>query len=511
MKKLENCVIVIFGATGDLTKRKLLPALFDLYLRKSLPENFAVLGTGRTEYNESDFRDKMFEALKLFYDKQKVTDSQVKEFLQSIYYQYSDSKAPKDYLVLKEKLLSIDRSINGTNNFIFYLATSPALFGIIADNIGQVQLNKNIDGKGWKRIVVEKPFGYDLDSARKLNEKLLKIFLEKQIFRIDHYLGKETVQNILAFRFANGIFEPLWNRNYIHHIECTGAENIGVGTRGEYYDTSGALRDMVQNHLLQVIATIAMEPPAKFDATSVRNEKVKIFQSLCPIKTTNVEKQVYRGQYTSSIINGDTIEGYRDEIGVPSDSRTETFVAMKFFIDSWRWGGVPFFIRSGKRLAKHETKIIIHFKKTPHILFKGEGSEEIEDNHLIIRIQPEEGISIKFGMKMPGSGFKIKAVDMDFHYSDISDISLPEAYERLLLDIIIGDPTLFARADAVEACWSFLTPIINNWRENSDAKLYGYPAGSWGPIEANNLFEGEDENWYQSKKGNDISGNFDLL
>ena len=437
--------------------------------------------------------------------------SQVKEFLQNIYYQTSNSNNSEDYLALKEELLSIDKSINGNNNYIFYLATSPALFGTIVNNLDRVQLNKNIKGSGWKRIVIEKPFGYDFDSAKKLNKKLLMVFHEKQIFRIDHYLGKETVQNILAFRFANGIFEPLWNRNYIHHIECTGAENIGVGTRGGYYDTSGVLRDMVQNHLLQVIATIAMEPPAKFDADSVRNEKIKIFQSLCPIKPENIDKQVCRGQYTASVVNGNKIKAYREEDGVPLDSRTETYVAIKFYIDSWRWGGVPFFIRSGKRLAKYETKIIIHFKRTPHILFKGESSEEIQDNQLIIRIQPEEGISLKFGMKMPGSGFKIQPVEMDFHYSDISNISLPEAYERLLLDIIIGDPTLFARADAVEACWSFLTPILNTWRKYSDTKLYGYPAGSWGPMEANDLFEDEGENWYQSKNDNDVLGKFDIL
>ncbi len=509
MNKPENCVIVIFGGTGDLTRRKLLPALFDLYSRKLLPEKFAVIVTARSEYRDDKFRNKMIEVLNQFYNKPKANDNQYKSFLQNIYYQQSNAKSPDDYLLLKEKIGKLDNKINENGNYIFYLATSPDLFGVISENIGKVGLNS--EGDGWKRLVVEKPFGYDLNSAKSLNKKLLNIFEERQIYRIDHYLGKETVQNILAFRFANGIFEPLWNRNYIDHIECTGTEDIGIGTRGEYYDTSGVLRDMVQNHLLQVIATIAMEPPAKFDTDSIRNEKVKIFQSLCPIKPENIEKQIYRGQYTSSILNGNKLNGYRDEEGVPAESRTETFVAMKFFIDSWRWGGVPFFIRSGKRLAKRETKIVIHFKKTPHILFKGENSEEIGDNQLIIQIQPEEGISLKFGMKLPGTGFKIKTVNMDFNYSDISDISLPEAYERLLLDIIGGDSTLFARADAVEACWSFLTPILEIWKEKPHTKLYGYPAGSWGPKEVSNLFDDKDKDWNQSRVTSDIHGSFKVL
>ncbi|MFC1785011.1 glucose-6-phosphate dehydrogenase [Candidatus Neomarinimicrobiota bacterium] len=509
MNKPENCILVIFGGTGDLTKRKLLPALFDLYSRKLLPSKIAVIGTGRSDYSDEQYRNNMFEALIQFYNKQKADGEQFKIFLKNIHYQQGNSRNLDDYLILKERITGLDDMINSNGNYIFYLATSPALFSVISENISRVGLNKQRDG--WKRLVVEKPFGYNIDSARSLNQTLLNIFDEKQIYRIDHYLGKETVQNILAFRFANGIFEPLWNRNYIHHIECTGAENIGVGTRGEYYDTSGVLRDMVQNHLLQVIATIAMEPPAKFDADSVRNEKVKVFQSLCPIKPENVEKQVYRGQYTSSVVGGNKLRGYREEDGVPVESQTETYVAIKFFIDSWRWGGVPFFIRSGKRLAKRETKIVIHFKKTPHILFKGDNSDDIKDNQLIIRIQPEEGISLRFGMKQPGSGFKITSVDMDFSYSDINDISLPEAYERLLLDVIMGDPTLFARADAVEACWYFLKPILDNWNEKSNSPLYGYPAGSWGPKIASKLFGDYGEDWNQSLLTEEVQGNFEIL
>ena len=468
-----------------------------------------MVGTGRSEYSDSSYRELLIEALKRYYKKHTVNPSLYTDFFNNIYYQQGDSNALEDYSILKDKIINIDRRIEGKSNFVFYLATSPVLFGTISKFIGEVGLNKI--GSGWKRLVVEKPFGYDLDSAKSLNNKILNIFEENQIYRIDHYLGKETVQNIFAFRFANGIFEPLWNRNYIHHIECTGAESIGVGTRGGYYDTSGVLRDMVQNHLLQVIATIAMEPPAKFDADSVRNEKVKIFKSLQPIKFENVEKQVYRGQYTSSIVGDENRNGYRDEEGVPIESRTETYVAMKFFIDSWRWGGVPFFIRSGKRLAKRETKIVIHFKTTPNILFEGETTREIEDNQLIIRIQPEEGISLQFGMKLPGSGFKIKPVSMDFRYSDISEVSLPEAYERLLLDILNGDPTLFARADAVEACWVFLKPILEVWKNKPNTKLYGYPAGTWGPQEADDLFDDAEEKWHQTEINDSIQGEFEIF
>ena len=492
MQKPDNCIIIIFGGSGDLTKRKLMPALFELYQKELLPKKFAVLGIGRTEFEDDSFREKMHVGVTHFARTTSIDQEKLSNFLKHVYYHSMDSADVSAYQALKQKLLELDRRIKASENYIYYLATTPELYEAISSHLGSVELNK--EGNGWKRIVFEKPFGLDLESAIALNRHIQQLFNEEQIYRIDHYLGKETVQNILALRFANGIFEPLWNRNYIHHVEVTAVENIGVGDRGKYYDRAGALRDMVQNHLLQVVATIAMEPPAKFDAQSVRNEKVKIFQSLCPISPQQVAERVVRGQYVESMINGDRLAGYRSEKNVAVDSRTETFVALKMFIDNWRWGDVPFYIRTGKRLPTRMTEVAIHFKKTPHRLFK-QNQQAIEDNQLIIHIQPDEGILLRFGMKTPGAGYQIKAVDMNFHYRDLGNIDVPEAYERLLLDVIQGDPTLYARADAVEACWEFITPILQTWQENPDIKLYGYPAGSWGVKEASALFAGQNEDW----------------
>jgi glucose-6-phosphate 1-dehydrogenase len=496
MEKTENCIIVIFGATGDLTKRKLIPALFDLFQKKLLPDNFAVLGIGLTAHTDESFRDKMTESIKPLLKSDQVEKGVLTDFLKHLYYQCMDNTTSAGYPQLKLRLIQIDQQVQANGNYIYYLATFPNHFEIIARHLGQQGLQKQGKRVGWKRIVFEKPFGYDLSSAQILNRRIQQIFHEEHIYRIDHYLGKETVQNLLAFRFANGIFEPLWNRNYIHHVELTAAEDIGVENRGRYYDNAGALRDMVQNHLLQLMATIAMEPPAKFEATTIRNEKVKVFQSLCPIRPEDAAKRVIRGQYLASTIRGEKVNGYRDENNVSPGSKTETFVAMKFGIDNWRWGGVPFYIRTGKRLPTRVTEIVIHFKKTPHFLFTRELMLDIPANQLILRIQPDEGILLKFGMKLPGTGFKIKTVNMDFHYSDLGgNASLPNAYERLLLDCILGDPTLYARGDAVEACWSFLMPVLLAWQENPDITLYGYPAGTWGPIEANTLFTEPGEDW----------------
>ncbi|MCB0839387.1 MAG: glucose-6-phosphate dehydrogenase, partial [Bacteroidetes bacterium] len=315
-------------------------------------------------------------------------------------------------------------------------------------------------------------------------------FHEKQLYRIDHYLGKETVQNLLVTRFSNGIFEPLWNRNYIHHVEITSAEDIGVGDRGGYYDGSGALRDMLQNHLLQLVGMVAMEPPVVVDADATRNEILKVFQSLRPIKEEDVSRFVIRGQYIESVVKGEKIKGYRQEKGVADDSRTPTYVAMKFYIDNWRWGGVPFYIRTGKRLPTRVTEIVIHFKETPHHLFSGTGN-----NQLIIRIQPNEGILVKFGMKIPGAGFRVEQVNMDFHYADLADSYVPSAYERLLLDAMLGDATLYARGDAVEAAWEFVNPILEAWKHDASIPVYGYPAGTWGPEHADDMIEGEDLTW----------------
>ena len=497
MATTESCLLIIFGASGDLTKRKLMPALYDLYRQKLLPENFAVLGISRTNHSDQTFRDQIMKDLKEFAGKIPLEKETLQDFIKLLYYQSIDTKTPEDYSILKSRLQEVDAERQISGNYIFYLATPPSMYEVISSSLAAQGLHKQSKSAGWKRIVVEKPFGYDLESAIQLNRKLQKFFNEDQIYRIDHYLGKETVQNTLAFRFANGIFEPLWNRNYIHYLEVTAVEHIGVENRGGYYDHSGALRDMVQNHLLQIVGLIAMESPPLYDADSVRNETIKVFESLRPINPEEVAQQVIRGQYVASTIKGQKVAGYREEPNVEPDSRTETFVAMKFFIDNWRWGGVPFFIRTGKRMPTRVTEIVIHFKKTPHRIFRNQYTSYSAGNQLIIRIQPDEGILLKFGMKKPGAGFEIREVNMDFHYSDLSDVYLPDAYERLLLDCMLGDATLYARADAVEACWNFVTPILRAWKENPDNKIYGYPAGTWGPVEARDLFEDPAEDWRQ--------------
>ena len=500
MDKPDNCIIAIFGASGDLTKRKLLPALFDLYHKNLMPRNFAILGVGRSDYTDESFREKVTINIKLFSKNKPVNQKSLREFLEHIYYEMMDANNADEYEKLKNRLTELNGVVRANGNYIYYLATVPSIYETIPTNLGAHGLNNGGDGGGWKRIVFEKPFGSDLQSARALNVRIQQFFKEEQIYRIDHYLGKETVQNILAFRFANGIFEPLWNRNYIHHVEVTAAENIGVEDRGVYYDTAGALRDMIQNHLLQVLATVTMEPPSKFESTAIRNERAKVFQSLCPILPENVARQVVRGQYLEALMRGEKINAYRKEKNVAKDSRTETYVALKLFIDNWRWGGVPFYIRAGKRLPTRITEVAIHFKKTPHLLFTRDYPTRYNDNQLIIRIQPDEGILLRFGMKMPGAGFNIKSVNMDFHYKDLGEIDFPEAYERLILDCILGDASLYARADAVEACWGVVTPILNAWRDNPEIKLYGYPSGSWGPKEASTLFDEGGEDWrYPSK------------
>ena len=493
MNKPNNCIIVIFGASGDLTKRKLMPSLYELYDKNLMPDAFAIVGIGRTEYDDDSFRVKMDKDIRTFTKSKKVDDHNLKKFLSRIHYLRMDPGKENEYRQFSQKLNALSMTIGGPANIIYYMSTTPRLYRDITSHLGSYELNR--EESGWKRIVFEKPFGYDLQSARSLNNHIQNYFKENQVYRIDHYLGKETVQNILAFRFANGIFEPLWNRNYIHHVEITAAENLGVENRGKYYDGSGALRDMIQNHLLQVLATIAMEPPAKFNDKSIRDEKVKVFQSLCPLLPESIPDQVVRGQYVASVINEEPLKAYRLENDVPEHSMTETYAAIKLFIDNWRWGGIPFFIRTGKRLPIRITEVAIHFNKTPHHLFTQEFQSIANDNLLIIRIQPNEGLLLRFGMKTPGAGFQIQSVDMDFHYKDLINIELPDAYERLLLDCMQGDATLYARSDAVEACWHFITPILDAWQNNPSIKLYGYPAGSWGPKEASLLFSGTGKDW----------------
>ncbi len=493
----ENQILVIFGASGDLTQRKLVPALYDLYRKGFLPEGFAVLGVSRSKMSDSVFRNKMVKGLEDIWKKKDTKNSDYKKFAKHLYYLAIDTSNSNDYKKLKNKLLKLDRQYQINGNYIYYLSIAPSMYEVIVQNLGAHGLQKeNRKDSACKRVIVEKPFGYDLESAMSLNKQLFKVFREPQIYRIDHYLGKETVQNIIVFRFSNGIFEPLWNRNYISHIEITAAETVGVEKRGKYYDGAGALRDMVQNHLLQLLSVIAMEPPSSFESFAVRNETVKVLQSLREIQRNEVNDFVVRGQYTKSMVQENIIPGYRDEEHVPPFSRTETFVALKIFVDNWRWGGVPFYIRTGKRLPTRVTEVVIHFKKTPHRLFQLKDKHSTEPNQLILRIQPDEGILLNFGMKLPGAGFQVQKVNMDFHYSELSDSAVPEAYERLLLDSMLGDSTLFARGDAVEACWQFLDPILKEWKENPDDTIYGYPAGTWGPRQTSKLFDELGTDWH---------------
>ncbi len=486
MKLPDNHIIVIFGASGDLTFRKLIPALFDLYRQKLLPERFAVLGVGRSKLEEDGFRKKLKTGINAFANLSD-TDADLGLFLNSIFYTSIDTSSGSDYEKLKKRLDELNTEFQTSNNILFYLATPPGLYEVIPKNLSKYNLNKEQDG-GWKRIIIEKPFGHNLHSAIKLNKKLLNYFKEDQIYRIDHYLGKETVQNLLVTRFANGIFEPLWNRNYVHHVEITTAESIGVEGRGGYYDQSGALRDMIQNHLLQIASLVAMEPPTVIEATSIRNETLKVLQSVRQFNKKELRENVIRGQYTSSHVKGKEYAGYREEEGVDNNSRTETYVAMKLFIDNWRWGGVPFYLRTGKRMPTRVSEVVVHFKPTPHSLFVSNKDFCNNGNQLVIRIQPDEGMLLKFGMKIPGKGFEVKNVNMDFHYKNLQETYVPGAYERLLLDCMNGDATLYARGDAVETAWKIVQPVLDFW-ETPDIPLYGYPSGTWGPEMADDLFD----------------------
>ncbi len=502
---MDPVIFTIFGASGDLAKRKLIPAIFELYKGNYLPENFAVLGISRSSYTNEAFQKKVFfESEFIELDQGEAEEN--KEFAQRLSYLAIQTAETADYAKVKSTLAELDNQYQINGNYIYYLSTPPFLYETIPACLAAHGLNTEEDG--WKRLVIEKPFGYDLESAVALNAKIRKDFDEDQIYRIDHYLGKETVQNLLVTRFANGIFEPLWNRNYIQHVQITNAENLTIGDRGGYYDKSGALRDMFQNHLMQIIAHLAMEPPIAADSKAIRDEKLKLLQSIRPLSEEDVKKQVIRGQYTKSTIDGKPVKGYRDEKGVPDESRTETFVALKFFIDNWRWADVPFYVRSGKGMPTKVTEAVITFKDPPHSLFRKEEMVYNDNNQLIIRIQPDEGILLKFGMKVPGSGFEVKDVGMDFHYSDLTNAHVPAAYERLLLDVIKGDATLYARGDSVEEAWRFVAPILKAWKDDPKIKVYGYPAGSWGPAVVPKLIESDDVTWRNPCKELTTDGSF---
>jgi glucose-6-phosphate 1-dehydrogenase len=484
-------VVVIFGATGDLTRRKLLPALYRLTEQRLIPAEFAILGTGRQTMSDDEFRAHMQQAIKEFAADEDFDEASWQSFAKRIFYVAGDFNDAELYVKLKSRLDEIDTECN-TRNRLFYLATAPDNFGLIADQLGQADLARSKD-EGWTRIIVEKPFGHDLESARTLNQQLAAVFDEKQIFRIDHYLGKETVQNLLVFRFANSIFEPLWNRQYIDHIQITNAEAIGLEGRGAYYEKAGALRDMIQNHVFQVTSLIAMEPPASLSANGVRDEKIKAMQSVRPLPAERLDAFAVRGQYGPGTVLGDTVPGYREEPGVDPHSSTETFAALKLYFDNWRWAGVPFYLRSGKRLQKHITEIAIQFKDVPHRLFT-DADAPLQPNVLVIRIQPNEGITLRFGAKLPGQAMRIRSVNMDFRYGSSLGVKPPEAYERLLLDCMLGDSTLDARRDMVERGWEIVSPIIEAWQQPA-TEFPNYEAGSWGPQAAFELIERDGRKW----------------
>ncbi|MEN6619171.1 MAG: glucose-6-phosphate dehydrogenase [Rikenellaceae bacterium] len=494
---MKSLIMIIFGASGDLTKRKLMPALYRLFKERRVPVSFSILGVGRTKFEDESYRVHLKKYLAEFVDVKEWDNNLVEKFIRSVHYLSMDQSKKEEYLILRDRLEKLD---DGTGNYLFYLATPPALYENIPLFLKSAGLHKgeieDDNHKGVRRIVVEKPFGYDMESALRMNSIFKSVFSEKQIFRIDHFLGKETVQNILALRFANGIFEPLWNRNYIDRVEITAVENFGIENRGGFYDSTGALRDMVQNHLIQLLALVAMEPPVAFNEREFRDEIVKVYRSLKPLNISDISKNVIRGQYIGVTKGADQsekevvkINGYREEENVSADSYTETFLAMKLYLANWRWEGVPFYIRTGKQMPTKVSEIIIHFKSTPHRLFSSR-ERCPEQNQLIIRIQPNEGCVLKFDMKVPGRGFDVKQVPMDFTYDKLGGLPIEDAYSKLIEDCMNGESTLFTRSDAVETSWQFFDPILKYWRENQSVPLYGYPAGTWGPLESETIIEG---------------------
>ncbi|MBI3979510.1 MAG: glucose-6-phosphate dehydrogenase [Chloroflexi bacterium] len=488
----EPCVVVIFGATGDLTRRKLVPALYDLVREGLLPSNVTIVGFARRPLSDAAFRAQLREGVEQFAEARPLHPELWEDFAAGITYLAADFEDPMGYRELARLLDRLDAERGTLGNRLFYLATPPSAYAPIIAQLGAAGLNRST---GWARIIVEKPFGHDLQSAHELNEQLLAVFRESQVFRIDHYLGKETVQNILALRFGNGIFEPLWNRQFIDHVQIAVAESIGVEGRGRYYEEAGALRDMVQSHMFQLLSLVAMEPPALFAATAVRNEKVKVLQSIRPIRPEQVAESTVRAQYVAGPTGSGIVRGYLEEPGVSLASRTETYVALQLEIDNWRWAGVPFYLRHGKRLARRETQIAIVFRLPPTMLFGRNGASALEPNVLALRIQPDPGISLRFGAKVPGPAMRLRAVHMDFLYGASFGAAEHDAYERLLLDAILGDSTLFTRRDEVEAAWALIDPIREGWQTMKEAPLPTYLAGSWGPAASAGFIAREGRKW----------------
>ena len=489
----DPSVLVLFGGTGDLAHRKVVPALYQLWRTNLLPHEFVLLAIGRRPYDDEAFRRDIRASLDQFSRVLPVDTDAWRSFAERVCYQQLDFTDPAGFDNLASRLDVLDNERGTRGNRLFYLATQPSQFAEITGQLGRVGLDHELHDGGWRRIVIEKPFGHDADSAKRLNREVGKVFRESQVYRIDHYLGKETVRNLLVFRFGNGIFEPLWNRRYVDHVQITVAESIGIENRGAFYEETGASRDVLQNHLLQLVSLVAMEPPATFEANALRDEKVKVLRAISSAPS-DVTGEVVRGQYGPGWVAATHVPGYRQEPDVDSSSETETFVAARFMIDDWRWSGVPFYVRTGKRLPKRATEIAIQYREVPHRLFKDEGVEP-DANLLAIRIQPDEGIMLRFGAKVPGLGLDVRSVTMDFTYGSAFSVDSPDAYETLILDALQGDASLFTRADEVEEAWSIVDPIVDAWADAPAPDFPNYDAGSWGPAAADELLAREGRRW----------------
>jgi glucose-6-phosphate 1-dehydrogenase len=490
----DPALMVIFGATGDLSGRKLLPAIYNLANQRLLPPGFAVVGVASSQISPDEFRRRAADSIRAHSRTQPVDEEILASLISSFDYHPLDFSQSDGFKALRSKLEQLEDARHTGGNRIYYCAIPPAAVPILVEQLSACGMAKG--GPGYRRIVIEKPFGTDLKSARELNEIVLNAFAERSVYRIDHYLGKETVQNILAFRFANAIFEPIWSAQHVDSVQITVAEDIGIEHRGAYYDKAGALRDVVQNHALQLLTLVSMEPPVAFDADAVRDEKVKVLRAIPPLSKPEIASDTVRGQYIKGWVLGEKVSGYREEPDVAPDSTTETYAALKFRVDNWRWGSTPFYIRAGKRLAKQVTEIRVQFKRPPHQLFGRDQVRELDANSITLRIQPEEGISLRFGAKVPSAGIKLRSVSMDFLYMSSFLVDAPDAYERLLMDCMLGDPTLFTRADEVETAWKLIDPIEESWREGSPP-LQTYPAGSWGPKAADKMLGADGREWHK--------------
>ena len=491
LPKAGSCLLIIFGGTGDLTRRKLIPALYDLACIGCTNPTFDVLGVGRTPLDDAQFRERLHEGAAKSKDARNYSEGGWLSFATRLHYLVGDANQPAFYLLLRDKIAELQAK-GASQNVLFYVSTPASLAPPIVEGLGQFGLANNRNG--WTRIILEKPFGHDLKSAQELNAIVSRVFDEESVYRIDHYLGKETVQNIIMFRFGNSMFEPIWNRNYIDYIEITAAETLGVESRAAFYEETGALRDMVANHLLQLLTLTAMEPPVAFDADSVREQKVQVLRAIRPMSVDEVAKRTIRGQYGPGKVGGTEVVGYREEPGVNPHSLTETYVAVEFHVDNWRWAGVPFYVRAGKRLSNQVTEIAVHFKRTPQALF-ARSQEDVHHNVITMRIQPNEGISVNFGAKTPGPHMRASRVNMDFSYRDAFGTATPVAYETLLLDAMRGDATLFTRRDEVESEWRIITPIVEAWSQLPPPQFPNYSAGSEGPRNADSLIQYDRHRW----------------